>query len=214
MKVLTNDFLLCMAKNKDEMQVFINRGVESHDLKNIDTERKLNAGRSFIDTHLKREKFIQLRKAADKKYHDELTRIALTLYYAQEYQLVRSRISEQIRLCVKFLDSDMCKRNLDLHYFVFTELQKLKSIDFGNLVPQALKAFDKIRKRTYPEMTQRKRYIELSELMNSLELYTNEKTPFLTLEMANKEAEEKLSKDPNYNQSGEDIIVGRIKNSF
>lgn len=214
MKVITNDFLLCLAKNKNEMGNLIGRGVESGDLKEIDNERKLKAGKSFIDSHLEREKFIQLRKAVDKKYYKQLTSIALTLYYAQEYQSARSEILSQIKMCENFLASDMCKRNVDLHFFVFTEYQKLKSIDFGNLVPQALSAFDKILKDTYPTMSQRKRYIELSELMNSLELYTNDRKPFLTLQMATKEAEEKSNEDPDYSQSGEDIIVDRIKNSF
>ncbi len=211
MKVITNDFLLCMAKDKEKMESLINCGEESDKLKKIDIERKLKAGRSFIDIHLEKPNFIKLRKAVSKKHANELTKIALTLHYAQEYQSLRTNIVSQIKMCEDFLASDMCLRSIELHFYVFTEYRKLKSIDFGNLVPQALRSFDLILKKTYPKLSVRKRYVELSGLMNSLELYTSKDSPFLTIEMANLEAKRKFEDNDNYNQTGEDIIVDKIK---
>ena len=200
-----------MAKDKDKMKSLINSGTESKELEKIDYERTLKAGRSFIEIHLKKDNFIKLRKAVNPKLYDELTKIALTLHYAQEYQSVRTNIVSQIKMCEDFLASDMCMRNIDLHFYVFTEYQKLKSVDFGNLVPQALRAFDLILKKTYPGLSDSKRYVELSELMNSLEIKSKKENSFLTLEMANIEAIRKFEEDDNYSQTGEDIIVDKIK---
>jgi hypothetical protein len=201
MKIITNDFLLCIADDKEQMQSLIAHGTESKDLAKVDFERKLEAGSAFYKT-LKIEAFIKLWNDANEKDHKLLTQIALTINYVREYQSVRSKISDQIKMCDDFLASDMCNRNTQLYFFVSIESLKLKSINHGNLMPKTLKAFDLLLERTYPEMSIRKRYVELSILMNALGIYTNENKPFLTIEMARK---------LDTKSKPEDIIIDRIK---
>lgn len=201
MTIITNDFLLCIADDKEQMQSLIAHGTESKDLAKVDYERKLEAGSAFYKT-LEIEAFIKLWNDANEKDHKLLTQIALTINYIREYQSVRSKISDQIKMCDDFLASDMCKRNTKLYFLISIESLKLESINHGNLMPKTLKAFDLLLERTYPEMSDRKRYVELSILMNALGIYTNENKPFLTIEMARK---------LDTKSKPEDIIIDRIK---
>lgn len=202
MKIITNDFLLCIAHDKEQMKSLIAHGVESKELEKVDYYRKIAAGTTFYKIRDENKAFMKLWNAVNESDHNLLEQIAMTIHYVREYQSVITNISDQIKMCDRFLASDMCMRNENLLFSISIESLKLKSINHGNLMPKILKAFDLILARTYPEMSERKRYVELSELMNSLEIYANKNKPFLTIEMARK---------LDTKSKPEDIIIDRIK---
>ena len=201
MKVITNEFLLCLANDKEQMQGLIAQGKESKELEEIDYERKLEAGKAYFKT-MESEAFKKIMNDVNEEDRELLKKIALTIHSVREYQSIRTKLLDQIKLCEELLKSDLCKRNTDLYFCTFIERLKLKSIDYGKLMPRALKALDLLLERAYPEMSDRKRYIELSNLMNSLEIYTLKNKPFLTIEMAQK---------LDTKSKPEEIVIDKIK---
>ena len=211
MEIITNQLLKAWSKDKDLLNRQIKLGFESPKLKELDEKISIEAGENFGHLCANNVGFRRLWKdlalSEDRKI---LTHIALTHYYAKKALEMRKELEKQITECESFLKTDMCVRNLNLAIHTEQELSILKSAKITDHVKDIVSAFDLLIKRGKGKSSARQRYIEISEIMNHLGLESNGK-PFLTLDEAKQIVEDKLAYDPNYNQTPEDLVSGRIK---
>ena len=210
MEIITNQLLKAWSSDKDLMDLFIAFGKEAPELKDIDEKMLLEAGTNFVtlckDNVGFRKLWIEFARPEDTKI---LTQIALTHYYAQKALEMRKEFENQIKECMNFLDSDMCKRNLSLAINVQNELRKLIPAFQNDHMKDIVTAFDELLKRGKKKMSMRKRHIQISEILHYLELEENK--PFLTFKEAEKIVYDKLALDPDYTQTPERLVSDRIK---
>jgi hypothetical protein len=210
MTVITNQLLKAWSSDKDLMDFFIAFEREAPEFKDIDEKMLIEAGNNFIKLCAENVGFKKLwNELARHEDTKILTQIALTHYYANKALELRKVIENQIKECKKFLDSDMCKRNLSLANSVQNELRKLIPAFQNDHMNDIVSAFDELLKRGKKKMSMRQRYIQISEILHYLKLEENKS--FLTLKEAEKIVDDKLALDPEYTQTPERLVSDRIK---
>lgn len=211
MAIITNQLLVAWSSDKNLLDNHIKPGFESPNLKEIDEKMSIEAGKNFNNLCTNNVGFRRLWKDLTlPEDHKILTRIALTHYFVQKALEMKPELEKQITECERFLKTDICLRNLNLACQIEQELRILNSAFIEDQIKDIVCAFDKLIMRGNKKPSARQRYIEISEIMSHLDLPSNGK-PFLTLDEAKQVVEEKLASDPNYNQTAEELVSGRIK---
>lgn len=209
MKIITNQLLKAWSPDKDLMDLFIAFEKESPELKGIDEKMSIEAGTNFFKLCEANVGFKKLwNEYARNEDQKHLTHIALTHYFAQKALEMRKECENQIKECMSFLDSDMCKRNLSLANSVQNELRKLIPAFKNDHMKDVVRAFDELLKRGKRKMSKRQRHIQISEILHYLKLKENKS--FLTIKEARKIVDDTLAIDPNYTQSPERLVADRI----
>ncbi len=135
---------------------------------------------------------------------NEEKEIIMTLASFQHYiMLKRDSRKKLIQQCNIFLESLMCKRNLQLKRLVELEIAKFKFASSFNMVIVCIQSLNSFYSGYYHRISKIERAVKISEALHYLSIY--DKVPYMTLEEANKYAID------NILESGRKVIYGRLK---
>ena len=130
--------------------------------------------------------------------------IVILAYYQYYIMLKRESKKKLIKQCDTFLNTSICKRNLQLKRIVELEIAQLKFATDFKFIDIYIKSLNAFYSGRYPNFSKIERAVKISEALNHLSIY--ERKPFMSLEQANIHAYENALK------SGRKVIYGRLKN--
>ncbi|MGQ8335817.1 hypothetical protein ACUNWD_04650 [Sunxiuqinia sp. A32] len=213
--VITNEFLrqLVIINNtitSNKFNFIFNRK-QDIELDRLDMKMYQEANSYFFQLTQYNIKISELldHSAVDENKVGLVGELSLQIYYIKRFMESRPLIRQQLKDCSKLLCTDICRRNVVLKEHILSEKKLLETVLLLNPVNYLVNALNLVISEIHCDLSQRKRYIIVSEIMHELGIYENK--PFLTLELADKESADKLEKDHVYDQDGSDIIYDRIK---
>lgn len=200
MEIITNKFLKAITLNPS--QELYNCG-ESEEVKLIDEKISKEIDKYFWHTLTYNTQLRTYLETCSDIEKLEIFKIVSITYFFK--QIERPKLESQLKLCMDFIESDICKRNTTLKNESDKEALKLKEAlrtDFVTLVVNTL-YFS--LKNADLKLSDRKIYIKISEILARIDIYKD--TPFLTLE----QAQEFVDNHPELSSTAESKIVDRIK---
>ncbi len=165
---------------------------------------------TFLDlfsTNLEIKKLLTDAKSdEEKKVIIEL--ISLHFYFSTKNE-VEPRLKSQLRQLNNIINSDICIRNKKLKNEAIIEAEKLKMAIDTDWVYYAINRLDQLYMHLDTSLNKTNRYIQISETMHYLSLYSRER--FYTLEEATDYVKRKDAKKKPYLQTPKTFIKDRIK---
>lgn len=207
MKFITNGFLKRITL--EPLKAIYENIDEDPDLKPIDEMLDYESKQKFLQLLSMDEVKELLQISESDELKELLIKIVSFQYYYDKKKSIRNKMRAQLRLCEKFIDSDICKRNLRLRRETIIEAGKLEMALDTDLIYLSINELNSFYKIKFPSWEPKERYVQISEIMHYLSFHPKER--FYTIEEAKDRVNRKeKSKKPFY-QSPEDIIEDRIK---
>lgn len=207
MKIITNGFLKRITLNP--LKAIYENNEEDPELKLIDEKLDFESKQKFMQLLSKTEVQKLLHDSESDDLKNLLLKIVSFRYYYDKKKDIRNRMKAQLRLCNDFINSDMCKRNLNLRTVAILEAGKLEMAIETDLICLSINELNSFYKIKFPCWLQKDRYIEISEVMHYLSFHSKER--FYTLDEAKDMVERRKNDKKPYYQNPEDIIEDRIK---
>jgi len=207
MKYITNGFLRRITLNP--FNAIYDNIEEDPELKLIDEKLDFESKQKFMQILSNVEVQKLLRDSESDDLKNLLLKIVSFQYYYDKKKDIRNRMKEQLRLSEKFIDSDICKRNLTLKNEAIIEAEKLKMALDTDLIYLSINELCNFLKIRFPSWESKERYVRISEIMHYLSFHPKER--FFTLDEAKDMVERRKKDKKPYYQNPEDIIEDRIK---
>jgi hypothetical protein len=155
----------------------------------------------------------EIRKLlADAKSNEEknviLELVSLHFYFSKKSEIT-PRLKAQLRQCNDIIKSDICIRNKKLKNEATIEAEKLQMAIDTDWVYYAINRLDQLYSQLNPSLNSTDRYIQISETMHYISLYSRER--FFTIEEAKDYVKRKDNKSQPFGQTYKTLIKDRIK---
>jgi len=154
-------------------------------------------------------------QSANTKWNALVTEMIDRAFYAKLLMQFKPTIKRQLNQLEKFMQSDICYREIRLNHHFSREARLLKEILEIDPTYFIINAFYFLVVKLFPNEIETKHYVRVSEVMSYLQLHRVK--PYLTLDEAieladkNKLKPETSSARNQYNKKGTVIIFDRLK---